>query len=326
MAIVNVAAIVLLSLRGFPKTAFGIAIGIGALSGLLELSYSVRREDERVFWFRRSLDRIVRLQWVSITIVGGVAAVICGSAGWRPFEHADDLAQAAILGLAIAAPVVYLSAEVDWWWILPKISGITGSTPCTAVGSKLFEGTTKVWYAHRSVATLLITVVAAGVPGYMAGQAKGGAGGTIWTIVGALVAVAYNAVNGSLVFSFSSIFNARFRVGQTIRVSSREHGFRDAYVVDVSIAGLKYLEEAGRTPDGRPCFANDGVPMGTELMKQTDPADNPRRFCRHHDQCRAINWYCFRNPNANHVFIKDDYVVPVKSDRSPLYPASKLAD
>jgi hypothetical protein len=321
-AVANVVAIGLLAARGFPGTAEGLALGVALLSAILELSYRVRREDERVFEHRRVLDRIVRRQWLAIGVVGGGIAVACDVADWAPLQHAADLVQALIFGCAVVAPAVYVSAAIDWWWIVPKISGTTGVTPCALAGSTQFEGTTKVWYAHRAAATLIVTVVLAGVPGYMASQTgTSGTGGAVYAVIGSLLAVGYNAVNTGLLVAFRYAFNPRFHVGHTIRVNSKEHGgsLRDAYVVDVSIAGLTYKESSALTDDGRPRFATKGVQMSTDTMAQTDPAENPRRFCPHHQQCRAINWYCFRHPNAHEPFVKEGDVVPVDADGSPLY-------
>src|ERR1043165_5483738 len=64
--------------------------------------------------------------------------------------------------VAVAFAGVYLSSLVDWFVILPRISGMLGPRPCRASELRhprfphTWRETTRYWLVHRSVAFLLL--------------------------------------------------------------------------------------------------------------------------------------------------------------------------
>lgn len=299
-AAVIVLALAGLAARGFEQTAAAIAAAVAVVGVLLDVSYVLRRERDRVLEHRRRLDRVVRLQLAAIAIAGSIAAVAIGEIEPPPLADAHDLVQTLILGIVVAAVTVFVSAMVDWYWVLPKVSGLVGLAPCERVGGEGFAGVTKIWFFHRAAATTIVTFVLAGVPGYMAGTTGGdGRASAAWVILGTALALGYNAVTGALTTAFRYAFNPQLFVGDVIRVRANPEDatLRDAYAVDVSIQGLKYVMLDDRPQD--PCFLSKGALLRIEDIERTHRSPAPRQPCPDVASCRAVNWYCFRNPNAH---------------------------
>jgi hypothetical protein len=143
-----------------------------------------------------------------IAITAATSEMTYRSASERPLAHAPAIAQALIVGVTVASCAVYVSSLVDWYWILPKVSGMIGLAPCERAGGERFAAVTKMWFFHRAAATTIVTFVLAGVPGYMAGRGAGGAEGAGWAVLGSALAIGYNSVNSGLTAAFRYAFNA----------------------------------------------------------------------------------------------------------------------
>lgn len=290
-----------LAARGFGSAAAAAGIGV-AVAGLgFEISYRMRRRADRALAHRRVLDHIVRLQLLGIAAAGVGAAAAVAVSGVAPLDHTTPLLRALTIGVVLASCAIYVSSLVDWYWILPKISGMVGLAPCVRTGGERFAGVTKIWFFHRAAATTIVTFVLAGVPGYMAGSTGGhGGASTAWVVLGTALAIGYNSVNNGLTAAFRYAFNPRFFVGDIIRVRSdvEDSDVRNAYVVDVSIQGLKY-QVIPDPVDRSAMFVAKGNLMPMEQIGRTTRAREPHRPCESVEHCRAINWYCFRNPHAN---------------------------
>lgn len=301
-AIVIGVALVLLSVRGFALAAAGIAVGIVAIGLALDASYIVRRQTDRLLDHRRNLDRIVRTQWAGIALTGLAAAGLSSMTDWTPLADAGTLVAAIVIGLAVAAPAVYVSSLVDWYWILPKIAGMIGLAPCERTGGRMYAGVTKIWLFHRAAATTIVTFVLAGVPGFMATTASGGPEGSAWVILGSALAIGFNSVNDGITQAFRYALNPKICVGDVVRVrvNPEDSGLQDAYVADVSIHGLKYKPIAELSA-GDPRFVDEGELMHNHEIERTRRSPGAAPPCAGIGSCRAVNWYCFRNPVANDV-------------------------
>lgn len=298
-AIVLTAMIGCLAARGFSATALALTIGVFVFAGLLNASYAVRRRDDRVLAHRAALDRVVQLQWVATAVLGMALVVGIGTIDSPPLQDVSDVVQALIVGVAVGVASVYASALIDWYWVLPKISGMVGLAPCERVGGEGFAGVTKIWFFHRAAATTVVTFVLAGVPGYLAGQAGSGGEGAALAILGSALAIGYNSVGNAVTPAFRQAFNPRLLVGDLIRVRAHPEDpcLTDAYVVDVSIQGLKY-KVCDELDDATPRFVSKGTLLRIDDIQTTNPARDPKPMCPGVEQCRAVNWYCFRNPIA----------------------------
>lgn len=306
-AVVVVIALAALSARGFTGAAEWVAAGLFVVGAGFELAYLVRRKGDRVMPHRRRLDNVVRAQWCGIAAVGVAVAAAFHAAGYAPLSEAATFVQTLVIGVVVAAPTIYVSSLVDWYWILPKVSGMTGLAPCERPAEERWAGVTGIWFFHRAVATAVVTGVLAAVPGYMAGSTSaGGAASAGWVLLGSALAIGYNSVNTGLRTAFAYAFNPPVHVGDIIRVRDEpeDREMKNAYVVDVSVQGLKYkLVPAGPVP--KPRFSQKGRPLSMEEVGKARRVSEPRPPCNGMERCQAINWYCLRNAQANGTVDED---------------------
>jgi hypothetical protein len=240
------------------------------------------------------------------TCDGDAALAATGAA---PPEDSSRLVKALIIGVTAGIAVIYSSALVDWYWILPKVSGVLGPAPCEAPGQERWAGVTNIWLFHRAVATFTVMGVLAGVPAYMAGTSHGSQT-VIWAFVSLTLTIAYSKLYEGVLTSFSHALNVAIEVGDTIRVREEfeDPELVDAYVVDTSVQGVKYVPLPTSCPS-EPRFTQKGQLLRwSEISKvrRVPPAYSP---CHDPDHCQAVNWYCHRNPRA-HGRIKNDELPP----------------
>jgi hypothetical protein len=291
------AALLALAARGFPLTAGIVALSIFAIGAGLDVVYFRRRIADRLAPWRTSLDTIVCRQLLVIGTLGVAIIVVGETTGYHPFDDAAASVKAIIVGAVIGVGTVYVSSLIDWYWIVPRISGTTGPAPCEHSGSERWAGLTNVWFFHRAVATSVVIGILAGVPAYIAGHS--GSDGTAWALLGAALAVGYSSVNTGVRTALEFAFNAPIHVGDIIRVRAdpEDPALSDAYVVDVSIQGLKYKLLDGLDRPAR--FLNKGDQLSMDELKKTRRSRSPRSPCPGAAECQAVNWYCHRNPRAN---------------------------
>jgi hypothetical protein len=306
-AVLALVAVVLLSLEGNTATATGLAVGISAFALLLDISYRVRARGRSCLILapRRYLDRVVRAQWLGLLITGSVLAQISAVTNSSPWSGDSSVAEVVIGGFAIGITTIYASSLTDWYWVLPKISGIVAPPPCTTVIAKASAGVTKIWFFHRAVATIVCTALVAGVPAYIAGTATISASlSATLTLFGAAAAIGFNAATAGTVWAFGQFLSPRLEVGNYVRkrkeVDDREP--EDGYVVDVSIQGVKIKLES----DVLGQFVSDG-----DLIPYHEAQTIPKRtrttaMCPSLQECRAANWYCLRNLNASTAYATSD--------------------
>ena len=300
-------AIGLLSLQGNTAAATFLAVGFAGFAALLDLSYLVRARGRRclVLAHRRWLDRLVRAQWLCLLVVGTAFAQGVGAAGVDPLSDASDAVKVPIAAFVIGIGTIYASSLVDWYWVLPKISGIVAPPPCTRVVAKTYAGVTKVWFFHRATATAIITALIAGTPAYIAGTVTdSGLSRAGLTLLGAAAAIGFNAATAGTVWAFGQFLSPRVEVGSYIRkrkgVDDPEP--QDGYVLDVSVQGIKVKLEGDVVGE----FVTDGdlLPYHEAAQVTKSPRKDP--MCPSLHACRAVNWYCLRNRNANTDYALDE--------------------
>jgi hypothetical protein len=227
---------------------------------------------------------------------------------------AAHTARTAIGDLTIAATVVYISSLVDWYVILPRISGQLGSRPCRP-GSPRFpyphtwKEVTRWWYIHRIAGALVFRVFLALALTAVIGDLVG-AGSEAQVIVGLTMGM-FAAYMASIPSAVLEAAQPKVILGQTVLVNARPrrqlwppfkriyppdlHGRQ--YVVDVSLEGVHLTEADPRE--------GAGSPSPVEFVRHPDrlPLANldsaklaPRAFCGCEGRCSGINWYCIENP------------------------------
>lgn len=307
--VVMLVALALLALRGFTTATGVVAGGIVLFGASLDVAYMRERKPERLRAHRVKLDRVVREQLLVIGLAGVALAVVLSVTGYAPLERVGRLIEALIVGLTVAIGAIYSSALVDWYWVLPKVSGVVGKAPCEAPGQERWAGVTNIWLFHRGVATFTVMGVLAGVPAFMAGTSHSGSLTVVWAFISLTLTIAYNRLYDGVLTSFSHAFNAPIEVGDIVRIREdlEDAELTDAYVVDMSIQGLKYVP---LPPPPEPRFALKG-----QLLRW-NVADKVRRIpcehapCSDPDHCQAVNWYCHRNPRAHGRINNDEGTGP----------------
>jgi hypothetical protein len=242
---------------------------------------------------------------------------------------AVDIGAATATPVLVAAAVagVYLSSLVDWYIILPRISGQLGVRPCRDHNGqhprfpKTWRETTRWWYNHRIAAALILSfglsfAVTSTIKQYV--SVPGGA------FVVATVAVAGFASYRKAAFrAFFEAGHPTFIVGRTVHRSRAKRrplrsfklggrtftirGLRKEavgplgpreYVYDVSLECVQLVavrdrERAiPRDENGDVIYEDDPEKV---LLKDIGAAKRAKPFEGCTKSCSGVNWYCIEN-------------------------------
>lgn len=303
--------LLLLAATGREQAALLTSLGWTAVCALFAAIYLARlRRSRRPRPGHRSrLDRWVLAQW-------SVAPAIVVLAVWLLdmsfLDGAGRFLDAVSIGAAVGGLGVYVSAIVDWYLILPAVSGIVSPAPCQAPARERWARVSKLWFFHRGAATILVTLCVISVLGYMAQTADDAGGGSerlAW--VGAILVsgvVFYRYQNGALTSLWWGLRAPR-HVGDIVKLE--DGGI--AYVVDLAVQGANYMRlDDDRSYRGArfPYKKDDEIPLERlSRVKPHNPGDSDalRAPCRDHsgdcspptDWCSGVNWYCRCNPDAH---------------------------
>lgn len=294
-----------LSIIGRAEVAGALAAVVILSGGLILRSYQRRVTGHDVPAHRAKLDRLVLRQWGLSGGLGLTVALVVGT-NHNAQIGAGHLVQALAVGAAIALTAVFVSSLADWYWVLPRVGGIGGVAPCQAPGER-WKGLTAIWLFHRGVATTFVVAAVAGVPVYLATDSKG-ASAIAYGILGAVLGGAVALINRRGIEALTTAFNQPIYVGDTILVSHPGSSEGDptvrrrAYVVDVSIQGVKYqllsgdeftgpaFERKGHGPTER---SDDTVAIATTARTEGQLAVPCPK-----GHCSGVNWYCRCNTHA----------------------------
>lgn len=233
-----------------------------------------------------------------------------------PSAVAVHTARTAAGDLTIAATAVYISSLVDWYVIVPRISGQLGSRPCRA-GSPQFpyphtwKEVTRWWYIHRIAGALVfrifLSLALAAAIGDIVGvgeQAK---------VIAGLAMGMFASYMAAIPSAVLEAAQAKVIVGQTILVKARPRRqlwppFKKIhppdlrglqYTIDVSLEGVHLVEigprERGDSPPPREFVRN---PNRLPLANLDSARLAPHQFAGCEVRCSRINWYCIGNPSC----------------------------
>ncbi|WP_182378687.1 hypothetical protein [Nocardioides sp. WS12] len=285
-----------------PQFVVWTSVSVWASGLFLWLSYRFRTRSypKRRMAHRKELDRWVAGQWVgqAVACIGAVA--LTSFEGWH-VEAVPTPVTPLLVGAMLGSAAVFVSALVDWYWVLPKISGITGPLPCVNVADGQFRLVTKLWFAHRAAATAIVTVILAGIPGYLASTSDSGAEGAAWAILGAALSIGYGRVGGDVISAFAYFLSPPVRVARVIKVrpDPRSHQLEDALIIDVSIQGANYKTFAQIEAMAAPEFVEPGTLIKIGELSDVITSSRTAPACVGPADCMGMNWYCFRNPSAS---------------------------
>jgi hypothetical protein len=300
------AVLIAISGVGVWPLAAGLAAIVSAASLLLFRSYRRWMSGAPSPGHRADLDRLILRQWVATGVIGLASAAVSVLTGAPVLKDGAgaQVAQALFGAAGIALTGVFVSSLVDWYWILPRVGGLGNHlAPCEDPGER-WKYVTSIWLFHRAVATLLVVASITAVPIYLAATLDGSAAKTGLGLLGLVIGGSMAAINQRGLTTLFTAFNQSIYVGDTILVSragddegapTRRHR---AYVVDVSIQGLKYQFLDGNDFNG-PRFERrgHGPVLGGDEYRAIDRVKGPLAVpCR--EGRSGVNWYCRNNTHA----------------------------
>jgi hypothetical protein len=327
-------ALLVVALQG-PAVAALICTGVtAAVAGVLYLRYRGDLRAARVDVVPQHRERL------DLIVAGDVRAALAAGAvaGGLMFilsvEQPDlGIAPASAVLLGATAAVILLSSLVDWYVILPRISGLLGIRPCREPDTdfrrrpQTWREVTRWWYVHRIIAALVLRfglsfAISLTVSQHVdlpfgASIVAGAAVGFLAAYVAAVRKAAWQAGHPSLIVGRTvrrrsvervprmiTVLGRRVKLPYLTRAEVGETRPRE-YVYDVSLEAVQLAAAAKYEGEGVPRYDKDG-----KMIFERDPAkvlvrdveasgpepDEPFAGCD--GRCSGINWYCIENPRC----------------------------
>ena len=257
---------------------------------------------------RTRLDRLIDRTTLAVfaaALLGAVVALVA-----RPGLDGGIPATSAATAVLLISGGMYWSSLVDWFWVLPRISGLHGHRSCRndpepEADPIDWEGVTRWWLVHRVAAAVCVALGVAGllatVAGLVARVAK--ADPAAQAMVAALVlfvGTAAQIYRQHAAHAWELILHPEVKVGVAFEDSARGA----CWPVDVALEGMKVVNlssHADRVRDAvlsedLPRFTPDKgdytIPLAELIARRSGVAESS---CR---GCTGINWYCIDNPDA----------------------------
>lgn len=316
--VADLIGVVLLGLGGHAVAGGWIAAGLVAVAAFLHAIYLFQRRAAKrmpetfrsrrppglVPEHRRVLDRWVLSQWLAAAVVGIGGSELLLRSGWDPFHSVGFVFTVLDVGWIVLWSGIYVSALVDWFLVLPKISGISCPAPCERPGNQRWAGITALWCFHRGFARLLVPAVLVGCPTVIGALTSSSAGRAIAFSIGAVLAVylADFEIQGKEALGYG--LNPWRHIGDTVWIvweSIDDVRRRPAFLVDVAAEGakFKYVDESGLYA-GEPFHEkhdDEGRPVALTVLNERRRVEGAKAPCG--AACTGINWYCWANPLAH---------------------------
>jgi hypothetical protein len=325
LALLLVAAAVL----GARWEAVGIAAGVGLAGMALRWKYrsDLRRTESAAPPHRDRLDLMVSgdLRTTCLVALAVAVTVILGSV-----DAPDGVgtARSVVVALTAVAACIYVSSLVDWYVMLPRISGQLGARPCRSqlgeepgVWPGTWRETTRWWYLHRLVAAVAFRfglgyAVTLAVSGFITFEL-----GPRLVSTGLLgVFAEYSPLR--LAPAAREAMHPRLVIGRTVRRVHREQQVRwqlrlgplvlfalhrktpvpesvseREYVYDVSVEGVQLVPVASRERTSKRDFEREPLRVKLKDVDEAVPGEVPFSGCAG-GRCSGINWYCIENPRC----------------------------
>jgi hypothetical protein len=320
----------LIALAGLFDAALpAVCVGVASMLWLLALHLKYLHDlGATTSWVpdhREKLDRVVSFDPLFTLVPATVLAALFLSGRLQPIVDVAAIHGAAI-ALVPTAAVIWGSSLVDWYLILPRISGQFGHRPCRAAEEEehfpfpyTWKEVTRWWYIHRAIAALIfhlglsaaIAAVFVTLTGFeFLGHAVAG---FVMLMFGAYALLA--VLRGStLAKEVAQAGHTKGIVGQTVTVERRAGGRHSLQfwrklpaleidgrrlVVDVALESIQLVRVAPREqpePQAPLRFEKDfdSVPLAdVDAIRQANS-----KFCGCSGRCSGINWYCIENPRC----------------------------
>jgi hypothetical protein len=325
------ALLVISAIFGWAQAALACSAATGLVAAVLHFKYrrECRGAEVSVPPHRERLDLIVAGDVRTAVLLGLTAGMLLLL---FPHDLHLGIAPETSVLLSVACAAVLLSSLVDWYVILPRVSGLLGIRPCRHPDAdfprapKTWREITRWWYIHRIAAALILRfgisfAVVLTVDRYT--SVPGGA-----SLVGGAVAGGFASYLVAIPKAFWQVGHPDLIVGRTIRrhrvtrvprhlsmfgariplplLTRREIGpLRPReYVYDVALEGVQLVAAAkreGKVPrdeDGDILYERDPIKLKVKDVEASEPEPAEEPFCGCRDGCSGINWYCIENPRC----------------------------
>jgi hypothetical protein len=227
-------------------------------------------------------------------VIAGLATHGRVTLAWVP--HPVRLSAVMVMAGTIAA-AIYVATLVDWYCILPRLSGLICLPPCRSSAQRRWITVTRAWLTNRWLSIVLGAIVCGSgligsivyyltaLPGGVAGKDQlaisFGTLGTALLVAGISVGLRFNLLD-----RLNDMLNPTRTVGRLVRYQSSMY-----YVVDVSLQGTKInaVMSAGR-------YAGEPFPAGKgELVDPGRLVVAPQPYSGCSRVCSGVNFYCDNN-------------------------------
>jgi len=234
--------------------------------------------------------------------------------------------------LALTAAVILLSSLVDWFIILPRMSGLLGIRPCRDPDTdfprrpETWREVTRWWYIHRIVAAValrfgLSLAIALTLTHHIAvplgaGLVAGALVGGFASYLAAAWDAFWQAGHLTLIVGRTVERHEVRRVPRAIKIRERElrlpffsEGLagpiqQREYVYDVALEGVQLTQaearegvDVPRHEDGRILYERNPAKLLVKSVGASQP-EPAAPFAGCHGRCSGINWYCIENPRC----------------------------
>jgi hypothetical protein len=313
-AIVLATLLLACSLLGYPVAGLATAIGAALAAIALAVKYrsDVRATETPVPRHRARLDRVVERDAIAAIGAGLLTAAILTGVSLGDSATLRDIGRPTV-PLVIAAFAVYASSLVDWFVVLPRISGQLGARPCRDEEPAFpfphtWKEVTRWWYIHRILATVVFRFSLSAALVIVIGEIAGLGTEARWLAAGAMGV--FSSYAAAIPKAVREAGQARVLVGQTVEVAPRRRRWPwrvlaspkvaaftgRQYVFDVALEGVQLTPTASREdgePPDPPEFVKhpDRIPLADlDFVKN---AETPFHGCS--PRCAGISWYCIEN-------------------------------
>jgi hypothetical protein len=308
-----------------------LAVCLGTVSMLWLLTMHVKYLSDvaaTTSWIpdhREELDRVVAIDPLFTIVPATAFAALLLTGRLQPIVDVPAV-HGIVSALTPTAAVIWGSSLVDWYLILPRISGQLGPRPCRAAEEEerfpfpeTWREVTRWWYIHRSIGTLafrLGLILAAGALASSLSDLGLLARLFGWTITFAFGGYAILTIWRGFTLSrqVKQAGHVKGIVGQTV-VVKRPAGERHPwlfwrelpalqfdgrrYVVDIALESIQHTRAEPREEENLsrlPRFEKEVDSL--ELSDIGALKVGHPKFSGCAGRCSGINWYCIENPRC----------------------------
>jgi hypothetical protein len=300
--VVLAALLVTAALVGFAGTALTFAGLI--LAGAFIFIWRYRRFRIWVPEHRRSRDKLVALLLATCVLIPGTVSlglVISHS----PFNIAPP-GGIWFATVALVAGVVFMSSLADWYYVLPRLSGLgRWPRPCQVEvpnNSQNWRFVTQFWYGHRLLAEFVGVGTIPATAAYIA--ATDAHHRPLWGVVSAVAGLGVSIFIRNWWDAWRNVQSPSVTAGSVVAVArvNFDPQRQLLYATDVDLGGIQCMvvNDARRAMDGERqplvAFTKKKEVSSIRNNEPVDPLPGYDPPCR--TRCTGINWYCANNPRA----------------------------